>query len=104
MASSAAEESFALQIRALKLPEAAREHRFCERMWRFDFAWPERKLAVEIEGGIWINGRHSRGKGMVSDMQKYNRATVLGWRVMRFSAAMVKDGSAVAEIESIFKG
>lgn len=103
MANSATEEAFALQIRALGLPAPVRERRFCERMWRFDFAWPDCKLAAEIEGGIWTNGRHSRGKGMEADMRKYNRASVLGWRVMRFSAGMVKDGTAVAAIESIFK-
>lgn len=53
------------------------------RRWRFDWAWPTQKVALEVEGGVWIQGRHSRGAGMVKDMEKYNRAAALGWRVLR---------------------
>ncbi len=56
---SALEELFAFQCKALKLPAPCREIVFCERKWRLDFAWPDIKLAVEIEGGIWTNGRHT---------------------------------------------
>lgn len=58
-------------------------------------AWPDRKLAVEVEGGLWIQGRHSRGKGVEGDMEKYNEATMLGWRIIRVSPEMVDDGRAV---------
>jgi very-short-patch-repair endonuclease len=62
------------------------EHKFHEkRKWRFDFAYIEYKLAVEVEGGVWANGRHTRGSGFVKDMEKYNAATVLGWRILRFT-------------------
>ena len=51
------------------------EYRFNpDRRWRFDFAWPDKKVAVEMEGGIWIKGRHNRGRGMINDMIKYNWA------------------------------
>lgn len=83
------EAAFEIQLRAERL-DYAQEYRFCERMWRFDFAFPAQKVAVEIEGGIWTNGRHSRGKGMESDMRKYNRAASLGWIVLRGSPAMVQ--------------
>lgn len=62
------------------------EHRFDEvgkRRWRFDYAWPDQKVAVEVEGGIWTSGRHTRGKGFLEDMTKYNAATAQGWRVFR---------------------
>ena len=60
------------------------EFRFDDtRRWRFDYAIPEHRIAVEVEGGIWTNGRHTRGKGYMNDMEKYNRATVLGWRLIR---------------------
>lgn len=98
------EALLALHIRAAGLPEPVREHRFApDRRWRFDFSWPDCKLAVEVEGGIWVNGRHSRGKGMQDDMVKYNRATVLGWRVLRVSAGMIESGDALAAIEEIFR-
>ena len=75
-------------------PEPVSEYRFCERRWRFDFAWPEQKVAVECEGGIWVRGRHTRGKGFEADCEKYNRATADGWRVFRCTAGMLKDGPA----------
>jgi very-short-patch-repair endonuclease len=63
---------------------ATPEYRFDpKRKWRFDFAFLEHKVALECEGGIWTAGRHTRPSGFVKDMEKYNRAAVLGWRVVR---------------------
>lgn len=53
------------------------------RKWRFDYAIPAHKIAVEVEGGAWTQGRHTRPKGFIGDMEKYNAATLLGWRVLR---------------------
>lgn len=76
------------------------EHRFHEvRRWRFDFAWPDIKLAVEVEGGTFTNGRHSRGIGMRKDMEKYNTAQEMGWRVLRYDGELIKTGIASAQIE-----
>ncbi len=62
------------------------EHRFYgPRRWRFDFANPDKKLAVEIEGGIFSRGRHTRGAGYLKDLEKYNRAAILGWAVLRYA-------------------
>jgi len=70
----------------LGIPAPEREYRFDpERRWRFDFAWPGLKVAVEIEGGVWIRGRHVRPAGYLGDLEKYNRAVVLGWRVLRYA-------------------
>lgn len=68
------------------------EHRFCERKWRFDFAIPSLMLALEIEGGVWSGGRHTRGKGYQGDLTKYATATSLGWTVFRFSTEDVLQG------------
>lgn len=94
------EETLALHIRAERLPQAEREYRFAaDRLWRFDFAWPAHKLAVEVEGGIFTAGRHSRGTGLLADMEKYNRAALDGWRVLRFFTDQVVDGTAIATIK-----
>ena len=62
----------------------AREYRFAPpRRWRFDYAFPQHKVAVEVEGGVWIRGRHTRGAGFVKDLEKYSEAAILGWAVIR---------------------
>jgi hypothetical protein len=53
-----------------------------ERQWRFDFAWPEAKLAVEVDGGLFTGGRHARADGILKDYEKRQHATILGWRIM----------------------
>ena len=52
------------------------------RKWRFDYAWPLHKVALEIEGGIWTEGRHTRGAGAMGDLEKYSEAAILGWRIV----------------------
>lgn len=100
---SEGEETLALHIRAEKLPEPQREFVFAPpRKWRLDFAWPEQKLAVEVEGGIFSGGRHGRGAGLLADMEKYNAAALQGWRVLRFFTDQVRDGSAIAVLRGVF--
>lgn len=53
------------------------------RRWRFDYAIPSHKIALEVEGGVFSKGRHTRGAGFIGDIEKYNEATRLGWRVVR---------------------
>lgn len=101
---STIEESLAFQIRAVKLPEPAREHRFhAERKWRFDFAWIAEKVAAECEGAIYVNGRHTRGSGFEKDCEKYNAATLAGWRVFKFTPRMVKEGEALKCLTEVLK-
>ena len=92
---SAIEETFALHCKAYGLVPV-REHKFHpDRKWRFDFAFPEQMVAVECEGGIWTQGRHTRGAGVIGDMTKYNEAARMGWAVFRFEGKSIRDGSAV---------
>ena len=66
------------------LPEPIAEHRFHQqRKWRFDWAFPQDRIAIEVDGGIWTRGRHTRGAGFVKDMEKLNAAVLAGWRVFR---------------------
>jgi very-short-patch-repair endonuclease len=91
-----------LHIKALGLPPPQFEHRFDDkRKWRFDFAWPRRKIAVEIDGGIWTGGRHTRGLGFSADLEKLNAAVELGWRVYRFTPAMVSAGTAAKTLQRV---
>ncbi len=100
MSSSDLERTLEFQLRVAKLPTPEREYRFhSTRRWRFDFAWPDVKLAVEVEGGTWAQGRHTRGPGFEGDCEKMNEATLMGWRVLRVTASMVNDGTALKFIE-----
>jgi len=71
------------------------EYRFCERRFRFDWAWPEQKVALEMEGGVWTRGRHTRPQGYERDCEKYSLAAILGWRVIRVTPRMLEDGRAL---------
>jgi very-short-patch-repair endonuclease len=66
------------------------------RRWRADFYLIEHGILIEIEGSVWTQGRHTRGAGFLADMEKYNTATMLGYRVLRFSTQQVLDGTARA--------
>jgi hypothetical protein len=94
---SEGEETFALHCTIYKLsPE--REYLFAKeegRKWRFDFAWPEQKVAAEINGGTWTNGRHNRGSSMSKEYEKLNHAALGGWRVFQFTTETVQSGSAI---------
>lgn len=92
-------ETLAWQLRAVGLiPE--REVRFHPvRRWRFDLAWPDRRVAVEVDGGTWTGGRHTTGPGIESDAAKFSEAAALGWRVLRVTRKMVESGQALTLVE-----
>ena len=79
------EERFLLLWRLAGGPPLELEFKFhAERRWRADFAHLESRTLIEIEGGIWVNGRHNRAAGFNADLEKYLEAGLLGWRVFRF--------------------
>lgn len=76
--------AFAHLCKLAGIPVPVPEYRFHPtRRWRFDFAWPADKIALEVEGGAFTRGRHTRGAGYLKDMEKYNAAVIAGWRVFR---------------------
>ena len=81
---NSSENAFEFYLKVFKITDYVREFRFHEsRRFRFDFAWIEKRISVEIDGGQWekFGGRHNRD----SDRDKLNLAASLGWRVLRFS-------------------
>lgn len=75
---------FAQTCEQFGLPKPVPEFRFHhERKWRFDYCWPASKVALEVEGAVWVEGRHTRGSGFVKDIEKYNSAGALGWIIIR---------------------
>lgn len=117
------EDSLEFQLRALKVTPHQKEYRFAaiacggtgkgvrQRLkssglkdWRFDFAWPERNFAVEVEGGAFTNGRHTRGVGFTEDLRKYHFAVSLNWTVYRCGSELVKSGEAAQLIKTLLLG
>ena len=96
------EAELVFQLESAGIPDFVCEHRFHPtRRWRFDIAWPEIKLAVEVEGGIYTHGRHTRGVGFEQDLRKYAAAMELGWNIYRCSGNMIKSGEALDTIEKL---
>jgi very-short-patch-repair endonuclease len=79
------------------------EYRFAPpRRWRFDYAWPTQRIALEVEGGAWTRGRHTRGKGFIADMEKYNVATVMGWRLLRVTPDQLLTETTIERLRTLF--
>lgn len=83
--------------RWLGLPDPVTEHVFASgRKYRFDLCWPDKRVAMEVDGGTWTGGRHVTGSGVEADCEKFSLAAALGWRVLRVTPRQVEDGRAAA--------
>lgn len=90
------ERALYFHLKASGLPKPELQFRFHPtRAWRFDFAWPAALLAVEMDGGVWSQGRHSRGAGQIADMEKQAEAVLLGWRLLRVTGHHLQTGQAI---------
>ena len=104
MTQSALEATMALQIEYSQVGLPEMEYRWHEtRQWRFDFAWPDRLLALEVEGGVYSQGRHVRPVGFSADCEKYNEAAAAGWRVLRMPGEWVLNGRAIDMLERLWQ-
>lgn len=99
---SALEETFLVQLKSEGLTYLMeRELMFHpERKWRFDFAWHDYMLAVELEGGTWGLSRHTTGKGFQDDCDKYNAATMMGWKLLRGTQKHLDDLSLLEHVKN----
>ncbi len=90
-------------------PAFTREYRFDERetpprKWRFDFAWPAYRVAVELHGGTFAGGRHNTGQGMAKDCEKARAAALQGWHVLPYTDRDLREipiAEIVAEIREL---
>jgi hypothetical protein len=98
------EDALLLQIKAAGLPEPVAQYRLIPgRRFRADFAWPDRKLWLDVQGGQWVNGHHNRGSSVEGDAEKVSLASILGWRPLIATTSMVRSGKALALIERAMK-
>lgn len=105
------EEKLAFQIKVDGLETGlVREYRFIPgRLYRADFAWPNQQLLVECEGGVFARkgqggGWHQSIGGYIDDCRKYTLAALSGYRVLRYTAKEIRDGTAIREIRQALSG
>lgn len=92
-------DPFPAMCKAAGLPEPVPEFRFHPlRLWRVDYYFAELGLAVEIEGGAFAGGRHTRGAGFREDLHKYNALTLQGIALLRFLPEQVRSLEALSTI------
>ena len=97
------EATFFALLGAVDLPVPETEYRFWpERKFRFDYAWPEKHLALEVEGGVFTMGRHTRGAGYAKDLLKYSEAAARGWRIMRVMPSQLAKPETIDLIQRAF--
>jgi hypothetical protein len=95
-------DPFLLFCQAHKFPMPETEFRFDPiRRWRLDYAWPDRLVGLEQEGGIFTAGRHTRGRGYLSDMAKYNAAVLAGWTLLRFTPDQIRRGDCLEALRQV---
>lgn len=75
-----------------------------QRRWRADFRITGYPVLVEVEGGTWSNGRHSRGSGFAKDCEKYNAAAKLGYFVIKGTTDQVRSGQLLQDIKEMIQG
>ena len=84
--SPSSEKLFFRLLKEEGLPLPRREWEFHhERQWRIDYAFtaPDEMVALEVEGGVYTRGRHTRGSGFMKDVEKYNALALAGYRLIR---------------------
>ena len=100
MAKSTLEQNLELQMRLAKIPPWRTQFKFHPtRRWKSDFAWPDKMLMLECEGGVWCQGRHTRPAGYENDCYKYNEALLMGYRVIRVTSTHIGSGIALIWVE-----
>lgn len=62
-----------------------------DRKWRFDFAYPDLMIGIEVHGGVWVQGGHTRGSGFIKDREKMNMAQLAGWLVLEFPITTIEN-------------
>ena len=104
MSKSKLEDELSQQLKLLKVKKPEREYRFSNaRRFRFDFAWPEEKVACEVQGGVWVGGRHNRGKGYENDCDKLNLSQLEGWLLLYVTTTHIARGDAAELIRKALK-
>lgn len=106
------ERIFRTMVQQERMPEPVMEYQFhAVRKWRFDWAWPRWKVALEVEGGVFgftdkktgqrrTGGAHGSITGIKRDIEKYNHAAAMGWLVIRCVPSDLKKWETLAYVKA----
>ena len=94
MKDSKLERAFDTYAKSLGLPKAEKQFRFSERRYRLDRCYIDEKLGIELDGGVYSGGGHTRGKGYESNREKDNLAIELGWVVLHYTTNQLRSNPA----------
>lgn len=99
---STGEVAFRCHLRYAGIRGWVQEYRFHPtRAWSLDFAWPDIQFGVEIDGGVYVGGAHTRGKGATNDREKRAEAQILGWQILVVTTEHVETGQAISWAETL---
>jgi len=92
------------------IPDPVEEFKFHPtRKWRIDICWPDQKLALEIEGGVFMTKRNGGATGhrsitnFIGDMEKYNALSILGYSLLRFTPQQMESCESYDFLREWFK-
>lgn len=89
-------------VTGLSMPEE--EYRFMySRDWRFDYAYPDLKIAIEYQGGIFMKnkkGGHQTVRGQTNDWEKFNEAQIRGWFVICLNPKTIDNGTFYGQLRN----
>lgn len=96
---------FTVLVKSELRADCVKEYRFHpKRKWRFDYALPDHKIAIEVEGGVWSGGRHTSPKGFLGDIEKYNCAALMGWRLFRVTPDTLTTNNTISLLKQAVNG
>lgn len=73
-----------------------------KRKFRADFYIPKYHLIIEVNGGQWVTGRHTRGGiGYESDLEKLNTVAINGFNVLQYTYEMLQRGDHLRDLHQI---
>jgi hypothetical protein len=90
---------FDAACKAHGLPVPVHEFEFHPtRKWRFDFLF-DGWLAVELQGGLFTEGRHTQGAALLKEYEKLNAAQIMGYTMLLVTPEQVDSGEAFTIIK-----
>lgn len=96
--------SFQATLKRHGLPAAVPEHRIAGRKFAYDWAWPDLRVVLEVQGGVHSRGAHARPWGILRDMEKANFAAVNGYHTLFFTPQQLCSAETMTLLDQVLRG